>query len=275
MAALESRLAEVQAEAKQPAPPPAPASNPADTKQIADLEAQVAALESRLKIAQDDATRAGNAARAARETLRRAVTAALALAHLRANVDSGAPFEREYDAAERALAFDSKADGLLQPLAQWAESGIPTPAELRETLESQGSDIVRAALFENAHTWWENLVARVKALVIARPAADSDIPAAGTPEGDRPPAIVARAEAKLADDDVAGAVSELSALSGAAADTAGAWLAAARARVGADRAMTALEGTLRQLEAPPPSSPSPPPKADGANSSAETPSGSP
>lgn len=276
LAGLESRLAEVQAEVKQPAPPSAPASgsNSTDTKQIAGLEAQVASLESRLKIAQDAATRAESETHAARETLRRAVTAALALAHLRANVDSGAPFEREYDAAERALGFDPKADGLLQPLNQWAESGIATPAELRETLESQGSDIVRAALFENAHTWWENLVARMQALVIARPTADGDIPAAGTAEGDRPPAIIARAEAKLADDDVAGAVSELSALSGAAADTAGAWLAAAHARVNADRTMTALDGTLRQLESQPPS-PSEPPKPGGADSSAETPSGNP
>lgn len=277
IAALESRLAQVQAEAKPPVPPPAPGSNPADTKEIADLEAQVASLESRLKIAQDDASRATNAARAAHETLRRAVTAAVALAHLRANVDSGAPFEREYDEAMRALAFDPKADGMLQPLNQWAESGIATPADLRETLEAQGSDIVRAALFENAHTWWENLVARMKSLVIARPTADGDIPAAGTPEGDRPPAIVARAEAKLADDDVAGAVAELSALSGAAADTAGAWLAAARARVSADRTMMALEGTLRPLEEQPSStsSPSAPAKTGDANPSAETPSGGP
>ena len=62
---------------------------------------------------------------------------------------------------------------------------------------------------------------------------------------DRPPAVVARAEARLNSDDIAGALNELSALTGAAADVAQGWIATARARVNADEVMGSLDDSLR------------------------------
>jgi uncharacterized coiled-coil protein SlyX len=242
LSALEVRLAQATA---APAPPaqPAPAS-PADA-QVAELEARVAALENAVAAERKRADRAEAEARRVTARLQTMGREAAALAGLRTNLERGYPFEREYDNATTVLASDPDARARLAPMRQWAESGIPTRAALREALESQGGDIVRASILEGAGTWWQALVARVKALIVSRPTPDGDIPAAGTPEGDRAPAIVARAEARLRDGDVPAALSELSSLTGAAADTAQAWVAAARARISADETMAALEESLR------------------------------
>lgn len=251
-----ARLAALEARLAQSAPPPAPPSQPAPASpadaQLAQLQARVASLETAVAVERARADRAEQAARAAADRLQVAVRAAGAIARLRTSLERGAPFEREYDDASAALSSDAPAVARLQPLKQWAESGIPTRTELRDALETQGGDIVRASLLEGAQTWWQAIVARIKALVVVRPTPDGDIPPAGTAEGDRAPAIVARAEAKLRDDDdVPAAVSELSTLNGAAADVAQAWIAAARARIAADGTMMALDDSLRSLASVP------------------------
>jgi uroporphyrinogen-III synthase len=252
LSALESRLAQATAAPPVPAQPSPP--NPADA-QVANLEAHVAALENAVASERARANRAEDEARQIGARLRTVAREAAALAHLGTNLERGYPFEREYDDATAAFGSDSRSAARLAPLRQWAESGIPTRAALREALETQGGDIVRASILGDATTWWQAIVAHVKALIVARPTPDGDIPAAGTPEGDRAPAIVARAEARLRDGDVAGALSELSSLSGTAADTAQAWIAAARARMAADEAMAALEESLRTFASAPQAAP--------------------
>lgn len=242
LSALEARLAQATAAPSPPAGPSPP--NPADA-QVAELEARVASLENAVAAERARANRAEDEARRATARLGAMAREAVALAHLGTNLERGYPFEREYDDASAAFSSNPGSLARLTPLRQWAESGIPTRSALREALETQGDDIVRAAILEGADTWWQAIVAHVKALVVSRPTPDGDIPAAGTPDGDRAPAIVARAEARLRDGDVSAALSELSSLSGAAADTAQAWSAAARARISADETMAALEDSLR------------------------------
>jgi hypothetical protein len=249
LSALEARLAQATAAPSPPAGPSPP--NPVDA-QIAQLEARVASLENAVASERARANRAEDEARRVTARLGAMAREAAALAHLGTNLERGYPFEREYDEASSAFSSNPGSLARLTPLRQWAESGIPTRSALREALETQGGDIVRAAILEGATTWWQVIVAHIKALVIARPTPDGDIPAAGTPDGDRAPAIVARAEARLRDGDVAAALSELSPLSGAAADTAQAWVAAARARISADEAMAALEDSLRTSASAPP-----------------------
>jgi uroporphyrinogen-III synthase len=55
-----------------------------------------------------------------------------------------------------------------------------------------------------------------------------------------PDAVAARAEARLAAGDVAGAVAEVDRLTGPAAAAAQAWLAAAKARLAAERTLDEL-----------------------------------
>jgi hypothetical protein len=240
LAALEARLAQ----ATQPPPSQPAAPNPADA-QVAQLQARVATLENAVAVERARADRAQQAERVATEKMQTTLRAAGAIARLRTNLERGYSFEREYDDAGTALSFDPSAVARLAPLRQWSESGIPTRAALREALEVQGGDIVRASILEGAQTWWQGILVRLQALIVSRPTPDGDIPPAGTQEGDRAPAIVARAEARLRDDDIPAALSELTALTGTAADTAQAWIAAARARVSADETMAALDELLR------------------------------
>lgn len=243
---LLARIAGLEARLAQVAPPPAqPAQASAADAQIAQLQARVASLENALAIERSRADRAQQMVRETGQRLQMTVRAAGALARLRTNLERGYPFEHEFDEANAALSFDANAVARLQPLRQWAESGIASRADLRAALDDLGADIIRAALLEGAQTSWQAIIARVKALVIVRPTPDGDIPQAGTPDGDRPPAIVARAEARLNDDDIAGALNELSALTGAAADVAQGWMATARARVNADEIMASLDDSLR------------------------------
>lgn len=260
---LLARIAGLEARLAQVAPPAAqPAQASAADAQVAQLQAHVAALETALDVERSRADRAQQMVRDSAERLQKTLRAASALARLRTNLERGYPFEREFDAASAALSFDANALARLQPLSQWAESGIASRADLRAALDGLGVDIVRAGLLEGTQTSWQAIVARIRSLVIVRPAPDSDIPQAGTPEGDRPPAIVARAEARLNDDDIAGALNEISALTGTAADVAQGWIATARARVNADEIMAALDDWLR-------STPSVPPSGSAANPTIE------
>jgi hypothetical protein len=242
---LLARIAGLEARLSQVAPPTAPAQASAADAQIAQLQARVASLETALTVERSRADRAQQMVRDTTERLQKTVRAAGALARLRTNLERGYPFEHEFDDANAALSSDANAVARLQPLRQWAESGIASRPDLRSALDGLGADIVRAALLEGTQTWWQAIVARVKSLVIVRPTPDGDIPQAGTAEGDRPPAIVARAEARLNDDDIAGALNELSALTGAAADVAQGWVATARARISADEIMASLDESLR------------------------------
>ncbi|MGE5539680.1 MAG: COG4223 family protein [Gemmatimonas sp.] len=246
---LSSRIADLERRLAA-TPPSEPAPSSAADAQIAQLEARVATLETSVATERARADRAEQAARAAADRLNQMTRAATAVARLRTSLERGQPFDREYDDVYAILAGNPAAVGRLQALRAWAESGIPTRAELREALDSQGSDIVRAALLENGGNWWQAIVARLKSLVIVRPTPDTDVPEAGAPGGDKPAAVVARAEAKVRDGDVSGAISEMTTLTGGAADVALAWVAAARARVSADDTIAAIEESLQSIASP-------------------------
>ncbi|HEX6980927.1 MAG TPA: mitofilin family membrane protein, partial [Alphaproteobacteria bacterium] len=81
-------------------------------------------------------------------------------------------------------------------------------------------------------SWWRPLLDRLTSLVTIRRIGEVD--------GDTPEAVVARAERRLAADDLAGAVAELERLQGAPAAAAGSWLADARARLTAEAALAGL-----------------------------------
>lgn len=247
---LAARIADLEARLAQVAPPPSqPAPSSTADPQIAELQAKVASLENALSLERARADRAEAAIRTTNQRLQTVLRTADALAHLRTSLERGYPFEHELDEVTASFSGDADAIARLQPLRQWAESGIASRADLRSALEMLGSDIVRAAILEAPQTWWQAIVARIKAMVVVRPTPDGDIPPAGTEDGDKPSAIVARAEAKLRDDDVAGAVNELASLNGAAADVAQAWVATARARVSADETMAALDDALHSSSA--------------------------
>jgi hypothetical protein len=66
-------------------------------------------------------------------------------------------------------------------------------------------------------------------------------------EGSDADARVARAEARLADGDLAGAVAEIEGLEGPAAEAAAGWLERARARLAAEQALASLQEQASDL----------------------------
>lgn len=163
-------------------------------KQAAALDAvtkRLDALEESAKATQDKvASQTGSDAAARR---------ALATFALRDAVTRGVPYATELSAA-KALGANPKDIAALEP---FAASGVPDDARMAADLKALLPDMIKAAGTGTARP--DGFIARLEAnagrLVRIRPA--------GEPAGDAPSAVLARIEAKLARDDIAGAAGEL------------------------------------------------------------------
>jgi uroporphyrinogen-III synthase len=179
------------------------------------LEGKVAALEAR----------AG--AEGAQE---RAAALVVALGQLREAVDSGRTFAASLDAVAALGAGDARIAEAVAALRPAAERGLPNLRELSDAFGSVARDLARAALAPEGAGWAERTLQRLSKLVTVR-RVGADV------AGDTPDAVAARAEARLAGGDLAGAATELDRLSGPAAAPAQQWLAAAKARLAAERTL--------------------------------------
>jgi hypothetical protein len=256
---LTRRVAKLEA---APATPSSPASDPALAARIAALEAEVKAMaatlgsvgrrdEEVLAVARDARARADASAaalaelaqripaatvaeRSALEALANRVTAversekavesgdralrlALAATALNNAVERGDAFAAEL-ATAKALGADAKLVAALEPFAR---SGVPSAA----TLARQFSELAPSLQASGAAPR-EGVLARlqVNAEKLIR------IRRVDEPAGSDAGAIVARAEAKVSRDDIAGAVSELAELPPDARAPAEAWIKSAQAR---------------------------------------------
>jgi hypothetical protein len=168
-----------------------------EDRQAASLDAvtkRLDALEESAKATQDKvASQTGSDAAARR---------ALATFALRDAVTRGAPYATELSAA-KALGAEPKDIAALEP---FAASGVPGDAKMAAGLKALLPDMIEAAGAGTARP--DGFIAKLEAnagrLVRIRPA--------GEPAGDAPSAVLARIEAKLAHDDVAGAAGELDTL---------------------------------------------------------------
>lgn len=219
---LSQRLAALEARPAPAAPDLGPVEQQlgALAKTTADLTQHVAALDKAAQ--QQPATDPKNTA------------LALVLLQIRAAVDTGRPFDVEYQALV-ALSHDHPdIAAAAQPLAEPAASGVASRAVLAERLRQLAPQIATARPPPKA-TWKSQIVARLRALVTIRRIDDG--------EGQTPAeAAVETAQHDLASGDLAGAVAALSALSGPNAAAAEPWLKMAKARL-------AVEAALRQTEA--------------------------
>lgn len=179
---------------------------------------------------------------AARQAAVTAPALLLAVSDLRAAVDAGEPFADPL-AAVTALASDDGNAAPFETLRSYADSGVPTLARLKADFDDRAGAIVRAAAAPEGAAWYDRALAEVmNAVTIRRTGEDVG--------GDTAAARVARAEARLADNDLNGAVQELVGLEGAAADVAAPWIEDARARIGVDRALAGLTSRALARVAP-------------------------
>jgi hypothetical protein len=126
----------------------------------------------------------------------RKIRAAIAAVELRGALERGAPYAAEL-AAVKGL---SGGTGSLAALEPFSASGIPSNAALARELAALAPTMLHADTPE-AGGVLDRLQARAARLVHIRPRGDV--------EGDEPPQIVARAEARTVRGDLAGALAEL------------------------------------------------------------------
>jgi hypothetical protein len=171
----------------------------------------------------------------------RPVRLAFAAIALRGAVERGEPFGREL-AAVKALAPSAA----LAPLEPFAANGVPGAAALARELSQLGTAMLNAASGTPQGGFMDRLQANAERLVRIRPIneAPGEDPAAI-------PTILARAEAKAAQRDLAGALAELNRLPEAARVPARAWIGRAEQQVAAVTAARRFaEGAVDALAKP-------------------------
>jgi hypothetical protein len=242
---LSGRLAKLEAEI---ATPRAPATDPALVNRIVVLEAELKSIMERvgalarrgdeIAVVAGDArgrgdanatalaefaqriARLGQAGVTGGETGDRAVRLAVIAAGLRVAVERGEPFATEL-AAAKSLATDS---AVLAPLEPFAASGVPAVAALARELRAVAATLAQApvAPARDGGGILERLQANAEKLVRVRPVEEI--------AGDDSAAVIARIEARAAQSDLTGALTELAKLPAELRAGARAWIAKAEAR---------------------------------------------
>lgn len=255
--AVEKKLAaQPGASASVAAAPSAPGAS-FDTAQVAALGSRLAALEQRPAVDPAQITAAtktaGDAAKAAdqaqqditgvkgdvaalADTVQKIANAqaqaqslVLAAGQLAGTVATGQPFEAELKTARAVAGSDAAVAAALDTLAPLAAKGVVTRAQLADRFGPLADDIVKADLKGSGATWVDQVTGTLSTLVTVRRQGGGIV-------GDTAEAVTARAEAAVHQGNLAGAVTELSALTGPAAQAAAGWLADAKARLASEAA---------------------------------------
>jgi uncharacterized coiled-coil protein SlyX len=190
------------------------------------LATRLADTESRVKSAAD----------------RRAQAAALALitAQLDAAISQSQPYSGILNSLTALGKDDQAVSQAAAELAPTAATGVASLAELRRSFEATADEIVQRARAPAGNSVIDQAASNLLRLVRVRPVG-SEV------EGDSPPARVARAEADLANGNLAAAVAELEPLQGPAAEAAADWLQRAHGRLSAEAAIGRLQARTTGL----------------------------
>lgn len=196
-----------------------------------------------------------------RQQTLRAEATILAVGQLRTALATSKPFAKQLAAVRAMVPGDADIGAVLDQMQPFADSGAETSDDLTRDFSRLAPTLVRTAVVGDGQSWWRQALYHIQSVVsIRRTGADAP--------GDSVGATVARAEAKLDEDDLQGAIAMLQGLSGAAADRASPWIHDAQHRVAVDAAESDLSriaigrvstGTPTGATAAPPAAPSPAP----------------
>jgi hypothetical protein len=230
----------------------------ADGESIAALKKEVAGLEAKLKALTEAELGQGEASRLAPEVTElderldrlestlpplleavdkeaadtKAATLAMAFASLRAAVDAGRPYATELS----TLAALSPGASDIGPLLEYEDEGIPTLRQLTVSFK-ETRDKVPAAPSADDDSFLNRLMSSAESLVKVKRVD-------GAAEGSTPDAVLARAEAKLEQGDLAAAAAEVGTLQGPPRAAFATWLDQARARLDAEETLQRLQKIL-------------------------------
>lgn len=133
---------------------------------------------------------------------------------------------------------DPQVQASIQRLAPYAQSGVLSQQRLSDEFQGLAGDIVMAKLRGEDASIQNRAMERLSQMMTVR--------RIDSAEGDNADAIVVRAQAKIDQGDISGAIAELQKLEGESAKTAAPWIAQAQNRVYADQASSALTMDIMQ-----------------------------
>ncbi len=153
---------------------------------------------------------------------------------MRGAVSAGRPYAPELDGLKAIAApfGDGRLDSAVAALEARAGAGVSTLEDLRQRFSSLAARLVRVDSLGPDPGWVDKTLDRLSSVVSVR--------RIGEIEGASVEAKVARAEARLAESNLEGAVASLSDLQGAVSLALEVWLSDARARLAADRALAEM-----------------------------------
>jgi hypothetical protein len=200
--------------------------------QIGELQTGMAALSERVDQAESRIEVVGDA-------YRQATAMVVAIDAIDRAVAASEPFQDSLDVLSGLGGDDPVVAASLPGLTPVAASGGASESRLRAGLEDLGNRIAGAELAGD-----EGMIGQAAgnllSLVKVRPVGEAI-------EGDEAGAVIARAEARLEEDDLAGAITEVESLEGDDAAAAADWLAMARERQEAEQAIAALKAHMQTL----------------------------
>ena len=158
---------------------------------------------------------------------------ALAVGQLREDVLAGDGYSEALATAESLAPEDADSRQALAALRPWETDGVATRTRLADALNAAAYRAVEESRRDTAEGWFDKTVAELASIVSIRRV---DGESGGSTADD----VTARAEARLRQDDLAGAIEEMASLTGAAAEAAAGWLEMARARLAAEQAVDTL-----------------------------------
>jgi hypothetical protein len=169
----------------------------------------------------------------ARDSARQSEQLVQAIAALRAAISDGRGHGVELGAVRALAGDDPRIAPALARVEAATAAGAPTQAQLRERFSAVATAaVLEWRRFDDESSWWRPIADRLTALVAVRRVGDV--------AGDDVEAVLARAEHRLAQGDLAGAIAGAESIQGPAAPIIAPWLAQARARLAVDGALDAL-----------------------------------
>lgn len=162
----------------------------------------------------------------------------LVLNEYREGVNSGQPFQNDLAVLRKFAGDDPELQKALDRLTPYAESGVLSRSRLQKEFEGLASDIVMAKFKGQDTSVKSQALSRLENLVKVRKVDDI--------KGDGVDATVARAQLKLNQGDVKGAIQELQTLDGAPAQTAQPFVNQAAGTLMADDAASAITQIIMQ-----------------------------
>ena len=156
----------------------------------------------------------------------------LGVLQLRDALRGTAPYEQELNALKSLAENDPALKTIIAPLDSHAASGLPSLKDLQTSFPAMARNVIALERGEEAEGIGAGILRRLSSLVTIR--------RTGMVEGEDASAVVARAEVRLNEGDLEGAVQELAGLTGPAAEAAAGWRGDAQAKVTAAEILSQL-----------------------------------